>query len=48
MQSKKQEIEKMQLELVELVMKKMSEEKKRMFEALESIERTYSEKEHYF
>ena len=34
----------MQLDLMELVIKKLSEEKRRLFDVLESVERTYSEK----
>ena len=41
---KKQEIETLQLDLMEMVIKKLSEEKRRLFEVLESVERTYSEK----
>ena len=32
------------MDLMELVIKKLSEEKRRLFEVLESVERTYSEK----
>jgi hypothetical protein len=46
--NKKQEIEALSLELMELLVRRLSEEKKRQFEALESIERAYQEKAQHF